>query len=267
MREERAARWRGLIPQLWIERPGSLYRWLAADSPVWGSAPILTTAGSQCCSIEEVDAAVQAFWVAGVWRRHAAADEAKCWEAFRTSSFYAYYPHCDWPQDGWSLGRVRKVLRSMRESSSPGIRGFSIALWQSLPDEVLSRVADLLTLVEKDGRWPEELIHAYVTMIPKASGGSRPQDQRPITVLDVLYRLWAKGVVLTWSPTLQGAYLGSAAMGFRAQAGPLHLAQLLSDLMVLQQRRGQALWLASFDVEKCFPSLPWWAVFGVLDAV
>ena len=75
-------------------------------------------------------------------------------------------------------------------------------------------------------------------MIPKASGGSRPQDQRPITVLDVLYRLWAKGVVLTWSPTLQGAYLGSAAMGFRAQAGPLHLAQLLSDLMVLQQRRG-----------------------------
>ena len=37
--------------------------------------------------------------------------------------------------------------------------------------------------------------------------------------------------------------------------------------MVLQQRRGQALWLASFDVEKCFPSLPWWAVFGVLDAV
>jgi len=114
----------------------------------------------------------------------------------------------------------------------------SIALWRSLPDEVLSRVADLLTLVEKDGRWPEELIHAYVTMIPKASGGSRPQDQRPITVLDVLYRLWAKGVVLTWSPTLQGAYLGSAAMGFRAQAGPLHLAQLLSDLMVLQQRCG-----------------------------
>jgi len=72
---------------------------------------------------------------------------------------------------------------------------------------------------------------------------------------------------LTWSPTLQGAYLGSAAMGFRAQTGPLHLAQLLTDLMVLQQRRGQQLWLASFDVEKCFPSLPWWAVFGVLARV
>ena len=56
-------------------------------------------------------------------------------------------------------------------------------------------------------------------------------------------------------------------MGFRAQTGPIHLAQLLTDLMVLQQRRGQQLWLASFDVEKCFPSLPWWAVFGVLARV
>ena len=29
----------------------------------------------------------------------------------------------------------------------------------------------------------------YVALIPKASGGTRPQDQRPIAVLDVLYRL------------------------------------------------------------------------------
>jgi hypothetical protein len=58
--------------------------------------------------------------------------------------------------------------------------------------------------------------------------------------------------------------LGAAAMGFRSQVGPVHLAQLLSDVMVLQKRRGQPLWIASFDVERCFPSLPWWAVFGVL---
>ena len=32
----------------------------------------------------------------------------------------------------------------------------------------------------------------------------------------------------------------------------------------MQRRRGRQLWLASFDVEKCFDSLPWWAVFGVL---
>ena len=106
---------------------------------------------------------------------------------------------------------------------------------------------------------------AYVTMIPKASGGSRPQDQRPITVLDVVYRLWAKGITQVWAPVLQGSYLGPTVMGFRAQASTLHLAQLLTDCIELQRRRGQALWLIKFDVAKCFPSLPWWALFGTME--
>jgi len=68
----------------------------------------------------------------------------------------------------------------------------------SLPEEILAQV---LNLVEKEQCWPVEFIQAFVTMIPKASGG-RPQDQRPITVLDVLYRLWGKGIVMEWTPQL-----------------------------------------------------------------
>ena len=102
-------------------------------------------------------------------------------------------------------------------------------------------------------------------MIPKASGGTRPQDQRPITVLDVVYRLWAKGIIQSWASVLRGVYLGPAAFGFRAQSGTLHVAQLLNDLIEMQRRQGQPLWLVSFDVEKCFPSLPWWALFGILE--
>ena len=36
---------------------------------------------------------------------------------------------------------------------------------------------------------------------------TRPRDQRPITVLEVIYRVWSKGVVLDWAPTLH-SYLG-----------------------------------------------------------
>ena len=101
-------------------------------------------------------------------------------------------------------------------------------------------------------------------MIPKAAGGSRPRDQRPITVLDVLYRIWAKGIVLQWGPTLQRDFLGHAAMGFRAQSGAVHVVQLLSDIIALQRRRHAPLWLASFDIEKCYDMLPWWALFRTL---
>ena len=128
----------------------------------------------------------------------------------------------------------------------------------------MNSVARLFTLVEEAGQWPSQWLDAYVTMIPKASGGSRPRDQRPITVLEVLYRIWAKGIVLAWGPTVQRDYLGSAAMGFRAQSGAVPLVQLLSDIIALQRRRQAPLWLASFDIEKCYDMLPWWALFRTL---
>ena len=164
-------------------------------------------------------------------------------------------PHCRFPHNSWDLERVKRVLFRMREGSSFGVRAIPIALWKSLPDEHLTKVAELLTLIEDAGEWPDELIKAYVAMIPKTSGGSRPQDQRPITVLDVVYRVWAKGIVMTWAPVLHREYLDRTVMDFRAQSGTLHLAQLLQDL-IWQEHRGTPLWLLSFDLEKCVPSLP-----------
>jgi len=98
-------------------------------------------------------------------------------------------------------------------------------------------------MAEEEGCWPDAWAEAYVVMIPKSAGGTRPQDQRPITVLPLLWRLWGKGVARDWVGVLQGAFLGEAAMGFRAQTGTLHVAQLLTDLIALQRRRGHELWL------------------------
>jgi hypothetical protein len=112
--------------------------------------------------------------------------------------------------------------------------------------------------------WPSQWLEAYVLLIPKASGGSRPQDQRPITVLPVIYRLWSKGLQLQWAATMQRAYLGKAALGFRAQADTLHVAQLLSDIIELRRRQRAELWFMSFDIWKCYDSIPWWALFGVM---
>ena len=57
----------------------------------------------------------------------------------------------------------------------------------------------------------------------------------------MVYRLWSKAVVLEWQPVMQRSYLGQAAMGFRAQAGTLHVAQLLSDIITLSRSRGSEL--------------------------
>ena len=52
-------------------------------------------------------------------------------------------------------------------------------------------LADVLSGVELDGVWPEGLLDAYITMIPKADGDAAPLGQRPLCVLPVVYRIWA----------------------------------------------------------------------------
>ena len=266
-RIERCRRFSAALPRLWKEDLSVVQRWLRAETLPWGSRPVLNEAGEQCLTPAEVDASVRAFWVDKILRQHADVNEDCRWDAFLASPFGAYLPTATWPSAPWTADRVRAALRAMREAASPGMTGIPIAVWRSLPPPWPEAVARLLTLVEAEGRWPAAWLEAYVAMIPKASGGSRPQDQRPITVLEVLYRLWAKGTVLLWASTLQDGVLSDAAFGFRANRGTLHAAQVVSDVLHLQRRRREGAWLASFDLAKCFDSLPWWAVFRTLRAV
>ena len=263
MQVARQKRWRESLPRLWRDHPGVVYGWLRGESTAWGRTPILDANGLQCATLPAVDEAVQQFWVHTVLRRHVATDGSACWSALLASEFGQHIPVVAWSRAPWTSSRVQQVLASMREAAAPGPLGIPLAVWKSMPEAWLAALAQMFQLVEEEGRWPTAWVRAYVTMIPKAAGGSRPEDQRPITVLDLPYRVWAKGIVLHWTPTLQKAYLGDAAMGFRAQSGTTHVVQLLQDLMALQRRRRKELWLASFDIKKCYDMLPWWALFGV----
>lgn len=244
MRQERSRRWRAVLPKLWRERPAVVHRWLEAEGVPWGSRPVLDSNGLQCLTPTAVDAAVRAFWVDLVMRQHADCDEDACWTAFINSPFGSFIPRASWPSTPWTAARVQAALFCMRESAAPGKAGIPIAVWRSLPVSWASAVARLLQLIEEEGRWPPEWLEAYVAMVPKSSGGSRPQDQRPITVLEVLYRLWAKGVVQEWRTTLQHQLLGSAAFGFRADSSPLHAAQVLEDLIHYCRAQRRELWPA-----------------------
>ena len=230
-----------MLPELWRSPPAVVYGWLRGESASWGSTPILDAAGHQCMTAEAVDAAVCSFWVDSVLRRHAEVDGPARWEALLQSEFGPHIPVVTWPCLPWTVERVRAVLADMREGAASGPLGIPLAVWKLLPEAWHAALARLFSLVESEGRWPSAWTTAYVTMIPKSSGGSRPEDQRPITVLELPYRMWAKGIVQEWTPALQSAYLGDAAMGFRTQSGTLHVVQLLQDLIHLRARQGKEL--------------------------
>ena len=45
--------------------------------------------------------------------------------------------------------------------------------------------------VENQGRWPAQVRGGLVAMLPKGETGD-PEDHRPVTLLSIIYRGWAK---------------------------------------------------------------------------
>ena len=60
-----------------------------------------------------------------------------------------------------------------------------------LPVSWYDGLARILTTVEDTGVWPDGLLDAYIAMIPKTDGDATPLGQRPLSVLPVVYRIWA----------------------------------------------------------------------------
>ena len=73
-----------------------------------------------------------------------------------------------------------------RKSVSAGsLDGWGWRELKVLPVSWLDGLARILTKVEDLGVWPDGLLDAYITMIPKTDG------ERPLSVLPVVYRIWA----------------------------------------------------------------------------
>ena len=75
--------------------------------------------------------------------------------------------------------------------SAGGLDGWGWRELKVLPVSWFDGLARILTKVEDLGMWPDGLLDAYITMIPKSDGDATPLGQRPLTVLPVVYRIWA----------------------------------------------------------------------------
>ena len=60
-----------------------------------------------------------------------------------------------------------------------------------LPVSWFDELARILSKVEDLGVWPDGLLDAHIAMIPKSDGDATPLGQRPLSVVPVVYRVWA----------------------------------------------------------------------------
>lgn len=101
-----------------------------------------------------------------------------------------------------TLQELHTIIKAMRSNASPGPdglnAGFYKSAWAWLSKDVHKLVSDFYASAALD----QEITQTYLTLIPKKMQPILPQDFRPISLCNVIYRLIAKTLADRLKPYL-----------------------------------------------------------------
>ena len=248
--KDRLQGWRSWLEEAWSSDQGAVYQWLKDESDAPPVTFLSRPDGTATANLAEMDGLLQ-----DVWRpinRKYATDPEPDPAAFlrRYGHHVRRVPMIASRLDGPHL---RKGLSRMMPSAL-GLDGWSQADLRSLPDWLLGWLAVLLREVKRLGKWPTRLAKGYTALVPK-EGPPGPLNTRPLTVLSMVYRLWA-GVRLADAIAWQESWAHPAAFGFRPARSALDGAAVTRVLLELCRLRAWAVAGMSIDYVKYFDLIP-----------
>ncbi|KAJ9439057.1 Retrovirus-related Pol polyprotein from type-2 retrotransposable element R2DM, partial [Diplonema papillatum] len=218
--------------------------------------------GRLTANLVEVDATVRRKWDP-VLRMYAGKKEPEFAPFLREyGDFIAQHPCQLGPI---TADRLRSVARKKGVQSSCGVDGWRMREVAALPDTILEGFAAVLNEVEETGLWPDGVLDALVTLIPKGEGDD-PLKLRPITVSSVVYRLWASvrlQEVLVW----QEQWIHESQHGFRKGHSCddviMDIALSIEESLI----NGTPLHGIALDFAKCFDRVPQGLVLDLVEAL
>ena len=206
--------------------------------------------GTPTANLREMDSLLQDAW-RPINRKYAEPAEPDPAEFLRR---YGRHVRCVPMFSGPRTGRrLRRALMRMHPSAL-GLDGWSLEDLCALPDQLLELLADLLREVERQGRWQLRFAEGYTALIPK-EGPPGPLNTRPLTVLSMVYRLWA-GISLEEAILWQEASAHPCAFGFRPARSAVDGATVTQVLVELCRLKWWAVAGMSIGYVKCFDLIP-----------
>ena len=259
-RRNRTTAWKHWLAEAWGSKSGEVFKWCKGEGEERTSM-VQRPDGTLTANAEEIDKLLRDAWLP-IFRMYGSSPPPD-WDKF-AERFGNFQPKGEALQAGSVTAHaLRKTLSKMRSSGSCGMDGWRTAEIKALPNFFLDRLAELLNIVEDSGTWPQALAQGAVSLISKGEG-AEPLKLRPISVMPIVYRLWAAHrvrQVLQW----QESWLSSKLHGFR----PAHGAQDVWWAMAVKLEHallsGEELSGISLDYSKCFDRVPIEIVFKVAE--
>jgi hypothetical protein len=238
------------VQDSWHTVPGRLYRYTKGESTM--SATMLQRGDkSFTADFAEMDDLLRKAW-SPIFALYRDTPEP-AWEPF-AARFGRYVLRVPMILEDLTAADLQSTLAKQSTRCAAGMEGWRVAELKALPPFLLDKLAQLLNLVEKTGRWPRSLERALVTLVPKGEGG-QPLSMRPISVASAVYRLWA-ATRLRDAMRWQEGWAHPGQHGFRSLHGTVdvywEMALRVEDALL----SGTELSGVLLDYAKCFDRLP-----------
>jgi hypothetical protein len=82
----------------------------------------------------------------------------------------------------------------MRSNAAPGPDGFNAAFYKSAWSWIQQDIQKLVTDFYTYAHMPTEINQTFITLIPKKNQPTTPQDYRPISLCNVIYKIISKSL-------------------------------------------------------------------------
>ncbi|GLT96250.1 hypothetical protein SLE2022_138910 [Rubroshorea leprosula] len=157
-----------------------------------------------------------------------------------------------------TLEEVRKALFSMKGLKSPGPDGISALFYQRHWDTVAGTFLEFVNQALLIGVFEPSLTKAYVALIPKEDSPNSIQKFRPISLLNVAYKVLSKIIVNRLRPHLQelvGPWQSSFLAGRSTVDNIILTQEAVHSMNHLKGRKGAM--MLKIDLHKAFDSVDW----------
>jgi len=162
----------------------------------------------------------------------------------------------DMLDDEFTASEVQDALNDANDVSAPGPSGQNIAFYKLLFADIpniMTQAINQMVFVPRlnetqQFKWIQ---HRKVVYIPKKPGPTSPSDYRPLSMLEVLYKIPSRILAKRLSNILP-TVIGPHQHGFMANRGIQEPSILATHLIQEANRYDKPLQLVSFDIEKAF---------------